>query len=1139
MKRSALVALVFAILLIGVVGCGNKPPTVSITSPADGERVNVNTTVTFKVRGEDKDLPQGTKLTYFWDFDDGTKQEMTNTSIKHPYSKPGRYVVKVVAIDDKGAKSEEDTVTIIVNEPPKASLRPSTEEGAAPLQVHFNAIGSRDDVQIVKYEWDLDGDGRIDAEGLQASKTYEKPGTYLVKLIVTDNDGAKGEAIISVRVLPPQIAQICFDEKLERHGSCGEGIPDPEVYVIPENHALKEVRKNIREIINILAGKLGPKGKLVLLLEGEKEGKRISSPVNALPEALVQNIMGILLRRGGLSAAEYLYLADPRLQLIGAEDQEAYNKHLGWAEGGEDRELLRRQKTICRKGRQVIADYELSEVAEAVIQASLLLPVCEGRSDQFPEQFIAMNANAVLQLIYPKEASQLLEELEGISRGQASDAYEEAAAHLREVEDILPSIWKIAEDLGELILEKAPQEKIHEKRIELYKKIFRDLREPNTESFLYLMEYHNAVKARGIRVPRIEDTEKPALSLQKKSYDLLRKRDEAMAENAKNLRDAGDITEERPAVLIIGYFHLLGVTAELKAREIDYQVIIPFGLEKEATPAEGEAMECRRKGSAYVLCNLAPRSGTPKLRPPAVIDKPLFLEYEIPFLYQSILVDQLVRKKLDEGKPLEMVKNEVRDEIQQITSAYNQALQAWSKGKMQVRLEAEFDSISFAGKTVYSFFRDVTTTTRERVLFARLGPRPTPAPAVRESVLSSLKITDNLWVEALNLKLLPRSSQAQLESLLQGRSAGGALLPIERADGLHLVVVIKGSDGAIHLRELSPEEMMKLEDVDWEDITSYEATQPERKKTIDDFKVQLLEPLLEALSLPYSLVQQRSEFGVWDAYKIEVPEGLSPPSFAVPEMPKLRALLAKFLTATQPMFLISSYSTFRNLDHALSMEIDGPIRVLVTLPSRWRGNPVERSKWEGMIKDLVGKAAAVGDFELSDATNWDKEKTKGVIQEALRKGEHLLVFGALAEGADGVEIGGQVFSHKELQEIFDPKQFPERVRRGKIAALLSCFGYIHGISDVSIKPEGVGFAPSALFKREHVQGFLDRVLSTYIEKHGRGEKVTLADWLKPMMKALPGAGVLFELFLLPQCIDLEEDEGGRLPCISSEEGQRG
>jgi hypothetical protein len=80
---------------------------------------------------------------------------------------------------------------------PVAVLDASTEAGAAPLAVTLSAGRSRAaglGDMLVGWHWDLDGDGRTDAEGPVVQRTFRRPGAYPISLVV--------ESVIGGRSLP-------------------------------------------------------------------------------------------------------------------------------------------------------------------------------------------------------------------------------------------------------------------------------------------------------------------------------------------------------------------------------------------------------------------------------------------------------------------------------------------------------------------------------------------------------------------------------------------------------------------------------------------------------------------------------------------------------------------------------------------------------------------------------------------------------------------------------------------------------------------------------------------------------------------------------------------------------------------------
>jgi glucose/arabinose dehydrogenase len=77
------------------------------------------------------------------------------------------------------------------NKSPQARFTATPDSSSsAPLEVEFDASASSDpEGGDLTYEWDVDGDGTFDLEGVTASHTYTELGSYTARLRVTDPEG--------------------------------------------------------------------------------------------------------------------------------------------------------------------------------------------------------------------------------------------------------------------------------------------------------------------------------------------------------------------------------------------------------------------------------------------------------------------------------------------------------------------------------------------------------------------------------------------------------------------------------------------------------------------------------------------------------------------------------------------------------------------------------------------------------------------------------------------------------------------------------------------------------------------------------------------------------------------------------------
>lgn len=133
---------------------------------------------------------------YEWDFnEDGLFDDAEGEEVKHTFKKNGKYVVslRVTNSSDESAIAEKEIFIKAVEEPkPLISIANDPDELTIDQSYVFQSEGSTSpNGDIEDYEWDM-GDGTT-KNTKTVSHIYKTPGTYEVKLKVTDEDGKTGE----------------------------------------------------------------------------------------------------------------------------------------------------------------------------------------------------------------------------------------------------------------------------------------------------------------------------------------------------------------------------------------------------------------------------------------------------------------------------------------------------------------------------------------------------------------------------------------------------------------------------------------------------------------------------------------------------------------------------------------------------------------------------------------------------------------------------------------------------------------------------------------------------------------------------------------------------------------------------------
>lgn len=94
-------AIAGAVLLMGGKVVENKSPTVSAT--ADAATILAGESVTFDASASSD--PDGQIVQYIWNFGDGSTDNVAGAVVTHTYAFPGKYLVTVTVVDDKGGQT--------------------------------------------------------------------------------------------------------------------------------------------------------------------------------------------------------------------------------------------------------------------------------------------------------------------------------------------------------------------------------------------------------------------------------------------------------------------------------------------------------------------------------------------------------------------------------------------------------------------------------------------------------------------------------------------------------------------------------------------------------------------------------------------------------------------------------------------------------------------------------------------------------------------------------------------------------------------------------------------------------------------------------------------------------------------------
>jgi len=139
-----------------------------------------------------------TIVDFAWDFGSGSYQR--GITVAKSYSVAGTYTVTLTVTDDVGQTGTiSKTVTVSNDSGLSAKIVYSPTSPRAGQEVVFDGADSYSPDGIVTYEWEW-GDGAHGAYGLTVRHTYAAPGTYVVRLTITDTKGRKATTTVTLTI---------------------------------------------------------------------------------------------------------------------------------------------------------------------------------------------------------------------------------------------------------------------------------------------------------------------------------------------------------------------------------------------------------------------------------------------------------------------------------------------------------------------------------------------------------------------------------------------------------------------------------------------------------------------------------------------------------------------------------------------------------------------------------------------------------------------------------------------------------------------------------------------------------------------------------------------------------------------------
>lgn len=142
---------------------------------------------------------------YYWDFGDGSNTGWITSKAPQTHTFPSYGSYTIMLIDSNGCGSDTTFATVVLNTPPQVGFTVSPKSGCAPLTISLadTSIGIGN-----ARSWNLSGATPGSSTAASLNATYNNPGTYIVRLTVSNSCANNVIRRDTIRVYAKPVVQI-------------------------------------------------------------------------------------------------------------------------------------------------------------------------------------------------------------------------------------------------------------------------------------------------------------------------------------------------------------------------------------------------------------------------------------------------------------------------------------------------------------------------------------------------------------------------------------------------------------------------------------------------------------------------------------------------------------------------------------------------------------------------------------------------------------------------------------------------------------------------------------------------------------------------------------------------------------------